>query len=177
MEATFHFRLLINYAKRNNTVRGSSTKLRCYKSHARHYGPRDVAVCSKCQLSNPHQGDIQIPAHSCHLRSFTAILCGFTTIISNKRPHPTPTPPGPQYNQHRVFCAQTVTEAADLISCKITFRLYRMLQQRPGRGRNTDMQKVGCFDGTVTGVSVVSGLHSLCSSVTNKSTSSSSPVY
>jgi hypothetical protein len=68
-------------------------------------------------------GDIQTfactPSHFCHLRSLRGILCGFTAIISSKRLSPSV----PKYNQHRVFLAQTVTEAAGLISCKITFQL------------------------------------------------------
>jgi hypothetical protein len=85
-------------------------------------------VSSNSQLSDPYKGDapaIFRPSPVLRLTSATCalsrgILCGFTAIISSKRLPPSV----PKYNQHRVFLAQTVTEAVGLISCKITFQLY-----------------------------------------------------
>ena len=116
------------------------------------------------------------PSHFSHLRSLRGILCGFTAIISSKRLSPSV----PKYNQHRVFLAQTVTEAVGLISCKITFQLYCTYcctieryseKYKHGEGK--------CWvDGIVTrecsnygsGWRWVSSLQSRCSSVQTKVT-------
>lgn len=145
MEVTLQFRLL-NYAKRNNTVSGSSMILRWYERckallAVRRSGEQRLSTVGP--TPRRRAGDMQTfpctPSHFCHLRSLRGILCGFTAIISSKRlPHSVP-----KYNQHRVFLAQTVTEALGLISCKITFQLYcTYCCTIELYSRNTQMEKV-----------------------------------